>query len=924
MSPTLRVLASAAALSTLMSGVIVADDAADQAAHAEFFEAQIRPLLVKHCVECHGPEKQEAALRLDLRALALKGTDTGPVIVPRDPEGSRLIQVVRYPEDDTQMPPDGKLADEEIALLTRWIAAGAAWPADRDNAHEGGIPRLADGAIDFERAVESHWAYRLIERPVVPSVSDSHQPRTPIDAFIGAQLDSAGLTMSPEADRRTLIRRATIDLTGLPPTYDEVEAFVHDPAVDAYEQLVDRLLASPAYGQRWARHWLDVARYADTKGYVFTENRFYPHAYTYRDYVVSSFNDDKSYDRFVVEQLAADKLNLPGDDPALAALGFLTVGPRLRNNQEDIIDDRIDVVSRGLMGLTLGCCRCHDHKFDPVTMRDYYALYGVFASSTEPESLPVVGTIVETPEYLAYKRELEDRAQAVKDYEQNAFAELLDKARSHADDYLLAAAQGMKLVDDNVEFEHGAPRAKLAGLWRTLLARRVMADDAVFAPLHAVTQNDGEFAALLDACLTGNESLNPQVGEAIKAAQPQTLVALIRAYGKLFSEINDEWRQAVATNGNLEALPDADREQLRRVLYGSGSVTDVAFEQATRLVFERDNRDEARKLERRVSEWETESPGAPPRAMILADRDAPVQPVVFLRGNPQRRGDPVPRRFPEILGGDDDAEFANGSGRLDLARSIASERNPLTARVFVNRVWQHHFGAGLVNSPSDFGTRIEPPRHVALLDYLAAEFMRHDWSTKWLHREIMLSAVYRQQSRQRGDALAVDAENSLLWRMNTRRLEFEAMRDSLLSVAGKLDPTLGGRPVDIEQTPLAGRRTIYALVDRNNLPGLFRTFDYPSPDISAPARPSTTVPQQALFGMNADFVQELSRMIATQVTSQSADHDQAITALFRRILSRDPQPDEREMLRGYLDSDGAALKTAAQALLLTNEFYFVD
>ena len=912
-----------------------ADDAA--AAADRFFEAKVRPLLVARCVECHGPDKQEAALRLDARVFAMRGNDSGPVIVAGKPDESRLIQVVRYADDDVQMPPSEKLPDEELAILTEWIRSGAAWPDTNDAApaDHGGIPRLPDGSIDFARAAETHWAYLPIERPPLPDVANAAACRTALDRFIVAQLESQGLSLSPEADRRTLIRRAYFDLVGVPPTYEEVESFVNDPAPDAWEQLIDRLLASPLYGQRWGRHWLDIARYADTKGYVFTENRFYPYSYTYRDYVVDALNGDKPYDRFLLEQLAADQLGLASDDPALAALGFLTVGPRFRNNQQDIIDDRIDVTTRGLMGMTLSCARCHDHKYDPLEAKDYYALYGIFESSQEPDALPLIGTVNETPEYLAFKAERDKRMQAVEDYKQQAYADLMKKARTEAGDYLLAAAAAMRRLPRGFDpqYAHGQPREKLVNLWKGLLERRMRADDPVFGPWQTAAALPVEtFATGLQDALQlstkGNgPQWNPLVVNALCESPLNSMADVARAYGRLFADIQSQWDGMLASQQEgapPDALPDADAEELRRVLHGPESITDVSFERAEREVFERDNRDQIRNLERQVGEWEATSPGAPARAMVIVDREQPVQPVVFLRGNPGRRGDPVARRFPQVLGGSEQEAFPNGSGRLDLARSIIAADNPLTSRVIVNRVWQHHFGTGLVRTASDFGARSDPPSHPELLDWLAATLIRDGWSLKDLHRTIMLSATYRQQAADRADGRSADPENRLLWRMNRRRLEFEPMRDAMLFVAGRLDASLDGRPVNIEERPFTNRRTVYALVDRNNLPGLFRTFDFPTPDTSSPERPVTAVPQQVLYGMNSPFVQEMAAAIVARPELQSAAPEDRVIQLFRLTLGRDPDESERTLLANYLSKHENALQETAQSLLLTNEFLFID
>ncbi|HXT61171.1 MAG TPA: DUF1549 domain-containing protein, partial [Pirellulales bacterium] len=409
----LRSFAAFVGWMALAGALPAAEVAAPSAEQIEFFEKQVRPVLVNRCQACHGAKKQESGLRLDSREALAAGIDGAPVMVPGDPDKSRLVQVVRY-DGDVQMPPEGKLPDAELASLTTWIKMGAPWP--RNGEPEASASGSASAAAasknqgaDAPRSPaerlaevrESHWAFRPVTLPPLPAVRNAAWCATPIDAFILHELEAKGLTPSPQADRRTLLRRASFDLIGLPPTAAEVEAFERDDLPDAWPRAVDRLLASVHYGERWARHWLDVARYADTKGYVFTQERRYPFSYTYRDYVIRAFNEDLPYDRFVKEQLAADQLPLEGNKRALAAMGFLTVGRRFMFNTHDIIDDRIDVVSRGLMGMTVTCARCHDHKFDPIPTADYYSLYGVFASSVEPDDLPLVEEPKPSPEYDA-------------------------------------------------------------------------------------------------------------------------------------------------------------------------------------------------------------------------------------------------------------------------------------------------------------------------------------------------------------------------------------------------------------------------------------------------------------------------------------------------------------------------------------------
>ena len=736
----------------------------------EFFETRIRPVLADNCFSCHGAVKPKGGIRLDRKEFILKASDE-PFIVPGHPEKSLLVKAIRH-EIDNKMPPPPKtkLSAQAIEDITTWIKLGAAWPDEKPTA-KGDDPR-------------QHWAFQPVKKPALPAVKQQDWAENPIDAFILAKLEAKGLKPNPPADPRTLIRRVYFDLIGLPPTFEEVEAFVKECDKNPQESLlsswglvVDKLLASPQYGERWARHWLDVARYADTKGYVFQEERKYAYAYTYRDYVVKALNEDLPYDQFIMQQLAADRLVAKGQAPAeaQAAMGFLTLGRRFLNNIHDITDDRIDVVSRGLLGLTVACARCHDHKYDPISAKDYYGLYGVFTSSIEPAELPLLGEPAKTAEYLAFQKKLQELEKATSDFKTKYKKELDEKNRKY--------------------------------------------------------------------------------------------------------------------------------------------------------------RDELQGLQTKVDAHKANSTAAPPRGMVMIDRPKPGDARVLLRGNPGMPGAVAPRQFLTILAGEKPQPFKDGSGRLELAHAIADRSNPLTARVFVNRAWMHLFGAGLVTTPSDFGFRSEPPSHPELLDYLAWKFMDDGWSIKKLHKQIVMSKTYQLASTDHPQAREVDAENRLHARANRRRLDFEALRDSLLSVAGNLDAKLGGPSVDITTSPYSKRRTIYGFVDRQNLPGLFRTFDFASPDASTPQRYQTTVPQQALFMLNHPFVQEQTRVLMRRVTGKDAA--EKIQRLHRLIYARDADAEEVRLGQQFVESAGKlpgpsganALRPwerYAQALMLANEFAFTD
>ncbi|MSR31682.1 MAG: DUF1553 domain-containing protein [Gemmataceae bacterium] len=726
-------------------------------AEEEFFEKRIRPVLAEHCQKCHGETKQQGGLRLDTRAGFLKGAESGAIVIPGQLQQSKLFKALEH-QGKIKMPPKGKLNASVLADFKEWVQRGAYFP-EKSNPQ----PKTSLAAKD-------HWAFKPVSNPPLPKVKNPSGLKNPVDYFLQAKLEPHGLGLLPQADRYTLIRRARFVLTGLPGSYEEVQAFEKDENPLAYERLVDRLLDSPNFGERWARHWLDLARYADNRGYVGVDvDRNYPYAYTFRDWVINSFNKDLPYDRFLLYQVAADFPGSGSSKSDLAAMGFLTVGRRFINNQNDIIDDRIDALCRTTMGLTVTCARCHDHKYDPIPTRDYYSLYGVFASSQEPNELPGLGLEPGGPEGEAFKKEL-------------------------------AKLEGelQKFANENAKLKNKEPRKHL---------------------------------------------------EAIKP------------------------------------------------------------------------------FENRIKQLKTNHPGSPAKGMVLTDRSTPVDPVVFLRGNQGNRGAKVPRQFLEVVAGSNRQPFKKGSGRLELAQAIVEKDNPLTARVWVNRVWGHVFGSPLVKTPSDFGLRSDPPSHPELLDHLAYQFMKEGWSTKKLLRTMLLSSAFRQTSQapsQVAQFTQTDPENRLLSRMNLRRLDFETLHDSFLAVVGKLDPQVGGRSVEMFKAPYSKRRALYAFIDRQNLPGVLRTFDFALPDTHSPQRFETAVPQQALYLMNSPFVQHQA-LALSELLEEGDSLAEKTQKMFRLVLQRNPSPKEEESSLAFLrdgKTDGLAL--LAQALLVGNAFQFID
>lgn len=747
----------------------------------EFFETRIRPLLVERCFNCHSEKakKLQAGLSLDSRAATLRGGDSGPGAVVGKPDESLLIQAVRY--ESNEMPPDAKLPDQQIADLVRWVEMGAPWPGDTAT----NTP-ATEAAADWSKLRQSHWAWQRVIKPDVPSVEAAHRywPRNEIDHFVLRRLSEVGLRPSPRAEPRVLARRVFLDLTGLPPTPEQIAAFESASAQDsqaALEKLIDQLLDSPHYGERWGRHWLDVARYSDGYG-GFLDNNQNTQAWHYRDWVVNALNADMPYDQFVRLQIAGDLIGESKEDAV--ATGFFALGPTYRSDggdpdsvaqaKSETLDDRVDTLSRGFLGMTVACARCHDHKFDPVRQVDYYGLAGVFNNSTTREF-----PLAPDDDVKRYN----DRQQAIRDFDQ-------------------------------------------------------------------------------------------QIKKLQKAAR-------------------DEKREP--TEGEKQQLDrmNAELKQLRET--------------------------------------------APPKydfAHALVDSGSGDMQVA-IRGNLRKPGADAPRRFLRVLSEGEPPRYSLGSGRIELAESIADPDNPLTARVLVNRVWMHHFGQALVRSPSNFGTLGQKPTHPELLDLLAATFVENGWSLKSLHRQIILSATYQQSSRSRSDAFAVDGDNRFVWRMNPHRMDAETWRDSLLSVTGELDTTFGGPPVD--NLVASKRRTFYAKVSRNGdqfrSDEFLRLFDFPLMRATVAKRPMSIVPQQFLFMMNSDFMIGRARSLAQRLNGKVDSADGQIDLAYQLLYGRLPSDEERQIGHQFLAGDRSDNETPtgelsrrvlyAQTLLSSNEFMFI-
>ncbi len=1064
----------------LAAGPAAADDpAAPSADDAAFFESEIRPLLADKCWGCHGREKTKGGLTLTSRAALLNGGDSGPAAEPGRPTESLLIDAIAY-VDEPKMPPDGKLSDSEIAALTQWVERGLPWPGSAEPSAEATAPVAA-----IDPAARNFWSLRPIADPAPPVVRNESWPRSDLDRFLLAKLEAAGRSPAPPADRRTLIRRATFDLIGLPPTPEEVEAFVGDARTDdeAFAAVVDRLLASPRYGERWGRHWLDLMRYADShdariagQDNVMDIND----AWRYRDWVIGAFNRDLPYDRFVQMQVAGDLL--PTDPPGevnvegIVATGALAIGNWGGGDADkeklltDIADDQVDLVGRAFLGLTIACARCHDHKFDPIAQRDYYALAGIFFSS---HILPDVGPKTNGPPMLRIPLETKARQaeRAAHDEKSKAldarFATSRDRharalaiaRRPESGRYVAAAlgaesAEGLDLalvarwqaalglgsgrlldkpspavlgragvvgwvgdgvmasltVNTNPAAEtlltftlparsvsvHPGPRSAAVVEWTSPVAGRValngrLADgDPVggngvtwaldHRRLAGTTRlaggdlaNGGASDLIAEAELAVGDRLRLTVDPKGEYSFDTTTVALTvaAADGTTVADLTtDLLREPLAGNphadsagragawrfedaGPLAADPAAEpvRALWTQVApsgseIGPAELARAATEFAARFDLE-DARSpfwpgteadeaalptEARaELAGLRSELAAHQATAPPPvefAQGVQEGGVPESPhagvhdvKIHIRGSYSRLGPVVPRGFPGVLASADDPTIGpGGSGRLELAEWLTRPGNPLVARVMANRLWQHHFGEGLVRTPGNFGKLGEAPDAPELLDWLATRLVENGWSLKTMHREIMRSSAYRQSSV----AAPGDPENRLFGRQNRRRLEAEALRDALLIVAGRLDPAMGGPAVRDLANP---RRSVYLMTIRSERSGFGPLFDAADPTAIVDRRGSSTVAPQALFLLNSPMALDLAGAFAERVLEgPAADPRTRIARAYTLAYGRPPTADEVAIGLELVGDAGdeRAWTEYAQVLLCANEFLYID
>ncbi|MGP0070067.1 MAG: PSD1 and planctomycete cytochrome C domain-containing protein [Isosphaeraceae bacterium] len=810
-----------------------------RAAREKFFEQSVRPLLVENCYSCHAEKQQKGGLRLDSLESILKGGDSGPAVVPGKPDDSLMVEAIHY--EGLEMPPTGRLAPEHVDVLTRWVSLGAPWPA-RNHMAMGSAPSPSRSVLTSGPPL---WSLQPLRRPLVPDIGSggsegwSDWCRNPIDRFILNGLLDRGLTPTAEADKATLIRRVTFDLTGLPPSPKAIDAFLADEAPDAYERLVDRLLASPRYGQRWARHWLDLVRYAESDGY--RSDAYRPAAWRYRDYVVRSFNGDRPYDRFLTEQLAGDELD--PDDPELrVATGYFRLGPYEYNQRNvpgqwaDILNDITDVTGEVFLGLSIGCARCHDHKFDPILQKDYYRLQAFFTPLLPRDDLPMA----RSKEWLEYQSRLATWEKAAA----GILRELDAIARPHRD------------------------RGRAS----------------------AIAKFPDEIKAILAKPEAGRTPLERQIGALAYrqiSYEHEQVPALLKGPEKT------RWTALQNELHRFDAMKPIEPGLVM-------SATDVG-------------------------------PEAPPTVIPGDRKNEPIQPG-FLSAL-----DPAPARI------EPSPSAPRSTGRrLALARWLCRPENPLSTRVIVNRIWQGHFGRGLVGTSGDFGRLGETPSHPELLDWLTTEFVARGWRWKPIHRMILTSAAYRQAASRPGSELAdahrVDPENRLLWKRSSRRLDAEEIRDAMLAVSGELEPSLGGPSVEFSRA----RRTVETRVRRNARDPLLDAFDAPDASGTTSRRDTTTTSTQALLLINGGWTLARARALADRLVhfEPASIGDRArIVLAYRLTLGRGPDPEEIAEARMFLDrqarmsrlpsfrsgrDDRSALVDFCHVLLNSNAFLYID
>jgi len=943
----------------------------------EFFEKKIRPILVESCYECHSTEKKKSkgGLQLDSREAILKGGDTGTVLVPGNPDESILIQAVRRLDKDIAMPPKKELPQAQVADLIEWVKRGAPDPRTGVVAEEGEEKKPA---YDYE-AERKKWAFKKPEKPTLPTVQNAAWVKTPVDAFVLAKMEAEGVNPAPQADKLTLIRRVTFDLIGLPPTPDEVSAFLKDEAPDAYQKIVERLLASPHYGEQWGRHWLDVVRYADSWDSRFTNTEFdFMDAWRYRDWVVRAYNRDLPYDQFITDQLAGDILATQQWDPdKVIATGVFALGSWGNGDADkkkihsDIVDDQIDVVGRGFLGMTFACARCHDHKFDPIETADYYALSGFFYSSRILDHFQP-----------ASSGEKLMRIPLVPAKDRGEF-ESLKKKLENVESRLATVLRPLAEVKQNAHDIQGLIRWTPKGVDNPSVAINTTAQEIAFLtvklPPHSIALHPGPKTSVTAAWKAPGDG-KAKVKAFIKDADPlcgDGITWSVRHASK-------KLREGVFANNGTAEFPETEvivkKGELIQLTINRGAEYSCDSTEVNLMITTEDGKvwDLREALVSGGGQghdgvwWVCEGEGTwilnndsevsglenDRKSLTARIKDVPMSQgfqeggipdtewagfndsKVHVRGRYDRLGEPTPRIFPRLLAGDQQTPVKEGSGRLALAQWIVSEENPLAARVMANRIWQGHFGEGIVRTSNNYGKLGTPPSHPELLDWLALKFKQgvkendpdlaglnlttsQPWSVKAMHRIIMLSSTYQQSSSASAETLKTDAGNDLFSRFNRQRLSAEEMRDSLLMAAGGLDRAEGG-PSIAELT--APRRTLYVTTVRSNRATYQMLFDGADPGGIVEKRTDSVVAPQALWLLNSPFALAQAEGLTRRMEKEAhGDRAPRIAWLYNQLFGREPKPEEITLCETLLKSDDSKYWfQLCQMLLSSNEFAYID
>lgn len=900
---------------------------AQDPASADFFEKSVRPVFVANCQGCHNPKLKRAGLDLTTGEGFYKGADSGVLIDAAHPEKSKILEATSYLER-VKMPPTGKLKDQELAALTEWVKAGAVWPGvDSKRIEEArNVPTSPEGK-KFSNRQRNFWSFQPRKTIEPPSVKNSDWVKNPIDQFILARLEEKGYSPAPAAEKATLLRRATYDLTGIPPTEKEITDFLADHSPQAFEKVIDRLLASPRYGERWGRHWLDVARYADSTGA--DEDHRYPDAWRYRDYVIQAFNEDLPYDKFVVEQLAGDML--PAADGSevnqrgIIATGFLAVGPRLIAEQDkkkmfyDFVDEQIATTTRAFLGLTVDCARCHDHKFDPILQKDYYSLASIFASTKSFSKLE--GTVSQM-----YRPPLVTKA--VFEKWENAQKKIAEKNREittiHDQQLSIRAA---KLEGNLADYMLAAQGGKSSPSLDPVIVKKWQAYFKV-------------------------DDVRPHLKRWETASTNDDRFAIAKSYQEEFHHSYQEWKVSFekwlksVESARANGLPGPDRPSFDVTKHRF--FEDVFLKKDGPFTLANSEREKTypvevqSQLKTLLAELESLKKASPPEPDLATGvgEGVSVKQHLFVRGDVHAEGEEVHKQFPVILAGFDQTPITQGSGRMDLAKWLVDPQNPLVSRVMANRLWQWHFSEGIVRTPSNFGLLGEKPTHPELLDWLAQEFVDNRWSIKKMHKLIMLSSTYQMSSQITKEAFEKDPNNKLLSHFMRRRLDVEEIRDSMLALDHSIDLTMGGTlqkgtGTDGENSAdrmsinpaTSKRRTVYIPLRRSNLPSLLNLFDFGDGTTTNEGRARTNVAPQALFVMNSPFVNARASSLAEQ--SRKKELPVAIREAFIHILNRPVKEEEVTDLLNYAkgfkgDSEFMGRRSIYRILLASNEFIYVD